>query len=419
MAQFDYIIVGAGSAGAPLANRLSRDARTRVLLLEAGGRDSSLWVRMPIGYGRVFYDGAVNWKYATEPEPHLDNRSIYWPRGKVLGGSSAINAMVYVRGHPQDYDDWARVAPGWGWDEVAPVFRRMEDWQGVPHPDRGKGGPLSVRDVAADVHPLTRAYLSAAEQAGIAFNPDYNSDGMEGAGLYQITTRNGIRASTSAAYLKTIGNRSNLKVLTGARVAGVTFNGSRATGVTYRHRGIDKHASASGEVVLCAGAINTPQLLQLSGIGPGALLQRLEIETVRTLPQVGRNLKDHLGADNHYRANVPTLNQVLRPWHGKLRVGLQYLLKRAGPLSLSLNQGGGFVRLQAGSGAPDLQLYFSPVSYTRAPAGTRPLMSPDRFRGFLLGVQSLQTHELRISGNNLARPRHRAGAARQLSRDRP
>lgn len=385
MTAFDYVIVGAGSAGSALAARLTEDGRATVLLLEAGGSDLNVWVQVPIGYGKIYYDARVNWKYTTESDPNLDGARTYWPRGKVLGGSSSINAMVYVRGHPADYAEWDEAAPGWGWDEVAPVFRRMEDWEGGADPSRGAGGPLPVHDVSREVHPLTRTYLKAAAEAGIPTNPDYNGEAMEGAALYQITTKGGFRASAARAYLRPARGRRNLDIRLRSHATRILFEGRRAVGVEYRRAGRLETARARAEVILCGGAINSPQLLQLSGIGPGTLLRGCGIDVVRDAPEVGRNLSDHLGADNLYRARVPTLNQELRPFAGKLRAALRYLLTRTGPLSLSLNQGGGFVRVGEGDGPPDIQLYFSPVSYTRAPPGTRPLMSPDPFPGFLLG----------------------------------
>lgn len=385
METVDYVIVGAGSAGSVLANRLTQDGRHKVLLLEAGGSDKTFWVQLPIGYGKVFHDARVNWKYMTQPNAGLEGQRSYWPRGKVLGGSSSINAMVYVRGHPRDYAEWNAVAPGWGWEDVAPLFQRIENWDGPSHPARGSGGPLAVHDVSDEVHPLTNAYLRGAEQAGIPYNRDYNAGEMEGAGCYQINTARGQRASAARSYLWPAKNRSNLQIRTRAHATRILFEGKRAAGVEYRHDGHIKSVRARAEVILSGGAINSPQLLQLSGIGPGAVLQAQGIPALLDVPAVGRNLQDHLGIDHLYRARVPSLNQQLRPLPGKIRAALQYAFKRKGPLSLSLNQGGGFVRVYETSDGPDLQLYFSPLSYARAPVGVRPLLSPDPFPGFMMG----------------------------------
>jgi choline dehydrogenase len=397
--EFDYIVVGAGSAGCVVANRLSANGKHSVLLLEAGGTDKRFLVQMPIGYGKTYYDESVNWKYTTEPVAGLANQTSYWPRGRVLGGSSSINAMVYVRGHPLDYDDWAEDAPGWSWRDVAPIFKRMEDWSGGGNHYRGSGGPLAVFNTMDEVHELCAHYLKATGEAQIPFNPDYNAATMEGASLYQITTRNGLRASAARCYLHPALSRNNLTLRTRAQAMSVEFQGNRACGVRYRHRGRTENARAAREVIVCGGAINSPQLLQLSGIGPHALLQQFGINTVHDAPAVGENLQDHLGADLVCRTRLPTLNQILRPWSGRIRVGLQFLLQRSGPLTLSLNQAGGFVRLLDQSDRPDTQLYFSPVSYTRAPPGTRPLIKPDPFPGFLLGFNPCKptsTGHLRI-----------------------
>lgn len=400
---FDYIIVGAGSAGSVLANKLSANGRDSVLLLEAGPSDRRFYVQMPMGYGKVYYDKNVNWKYQTEPVPGLNNKPSYWPRGKVLGGSSSINAMVYVRGHPDDYQQWSQVASGWSWSHVEPVFKRMEDWSEGANEYRGAGGPVSVQDITNDAHPLCQTYLTAAEQCQIPFNPDYNAESMHGAAFYQITTRKGLRASSSVCYLRPAMHRHNLHVETKAHTSRIVFNNKTATGVCYEQNGKHHTASARKEVIICGGAINSPQLLQLSGVGPPALLEKHAIPLVHASNEVGQNLSDHLGADLVCRTNVDTLNQQLRPLLGKLKVGLEFLTKRTGPLTLSLNQAGGFVSTNQSSSTPDLQLYFSPVSYTRAPVGTRPLINPDPFPGFLIGYNPCKPTSkgyLEISSND-------------------
>lgn len=387
--EFDYVIVGAGSAGCVLANRLSADGRHRVLLLEAGGSDASLWLKMPIGYGHSFFNPAVNWMYRTEPEPHLDGRRGYWPRGKVLGGSSSINAMVFVRGQPRDFDDWRDAGnPGWGWDDVLPWFRRMEDFDGPPSPWRGRGGPLRVSEVSDQVHPLCRRYLAAATEIGLPMNPDLNGADVDGVGINQITTRDGWRESSATAFLRPARSRPNLTVRTQAQVESLIVQGGQVVGVRHRRGGRESvDVTARREVIVSCGAIGSPHLLMRSGLGPAHALQRLGIPVACDLPAVGHHLQDHLCIDHFYRARVPTLNGQLGPWLGKVRVGLRYLMGRRGPLALSLNQGGGFVRSSPGQPHPDLQLYFSPLSYLRATPGRRRLMAPDPFPGFMLSAQ--------------------------------
>jgi len=383
LSTFDYIIVGAGSAGCVLANRLSAGGRHKVLLLEAGPWDHRFWIQVPIGYGKTFYDGRYNWKYLTEPDPGLDARTSYWPRGKVIGGSSSINAMVYVRGQAEDFDDWEKAGnPGWGWRDVLPVYRRMEDHALGESPYHGVGGPLHVTEISTTAHPLTADFIKAGQQLGLPYNPDLNGASQEGVGTYQITTRNGFRLSSARASLWPSLWRRNLTVRTNALATRILFEGKRAVGIAYRYGGRTIEVRAGREVILSGGAINSPQLLQLSGIGPGALLQSHGIGVVQDSPAVGRNLQDHLCYDHVYRARRPSLNNDLYPWWGKLRAGLRYVLTRGGPLSLSVNQGGGFFRTSPDRTRPDMQLYFSPLTYERTPPGIRPLMHPDPFPGF-------------------------------------
>jgi choline dehydrogenase len=387
MSDYDYIIVGAGSAGCVLANRLSESGRHRVLLLEAGGSDRRFWITIPIGYGKTFYDARYNWKYLTEPDAGTADRVSYWPRGKVLGGSSSINAMVYIRGQAEDFDGWATAGnPGWAWRDVLPYFKKSEDFAQGASEFHGAGGPMHVSDTTGQVHPICRDYLAAGEQAGLALNNDFNGASQEGVGLYQILTRGGFRVSSARAFLRPAMGRGNLHVRERAQAARILFEGKRAVGVEYVERGMRQQARCSGEVILAAGAINSPQLLQLSGVGPGSLLQSFGIEAILDRPAVGAHLQDHLSVDYLYRSRRPTLNNILRPWWGKLLVGIEYIVSRRGPLALSVNQAGGFFRSSPALTRPDMQLYFSPLSYIKAPPGSRPLMSPDPYPGFLLSV---------------------------------
>ena len=385
--RFDYVIIGAGSAGCVLANRLSLCRRFSVLLLEAGGSDRRFWIQTPIGYGKTFYDPSVNWSYSTEPNAALNGRKSYWPRGKVVGGSSSINAMVYIRGQHADYDDWSAMGnSGWSWQDVLPYFRRSETNSRGGDPYRGDNGPLYVNDVSTDYHPLNQKFLDAAMECGLPQNPDFNGASQEGVGLYQITARNGFRMSAAKAYLRPALKRPNVQIELNAHATRILFEANRATGVEFLQNGQIRHAMANAEVIVCGGAINSPQLLQLSGIGPGTLLKEHGIEVLHNASAVGENLQDHLAISHYYRSKVPTLNNRLYPWWGKLLAGMQYLVSRSGPLSLGVNQAGGFFKSHPGRSRPNLQLYFCPVTYTTAPPGSRPLMQPDPFPAFLNSI---------------------------------
>ncbi len=389
MPSFDFIIVGAGSAGSVLAERLSASGHFSVLLIEAGGTDRRFYVQMPLGYGKTFFDPAVNWNYKAEPDPGLAGNADHWPRGKLLGGSSSINAMVWVRGHPADFDDWRDAGnPGWGYGDLLPLFKALEDNEAGADFWRGRGGPLHVSDCSAAVHPLTRRYLQAGQQAGLPLNPDFNGADQEGVGVYQITTRNGRRMSAARAFLHRAMRRPNLRVELHALAARLVLEGRRVVGVAYRQNGREHLVRAGREVIVAGGSVNSPQLLQLSGIGPGPLLGSLGIPVVVDNANVGANLQDHLGINYTFKANRPTLNQLLRPWWGKMWVGAQYLALRRGPLSLSMNNAGGFFRTDPARTRPNMQLYFQAFSTVIPKPGERPILSPDPWPGFSIGLSN-------------------------------
>ena len=389
MESFDYVIVGAGTAGCVLANRLSEDGKATVLLLEAGGSDRSIWIQLPIGYGRTYFNKRINWMYDTEPVSELNGRSSFWPRGKVIGGSGSINAMVYVRGQPRDFDDWKALGnDGWGWDNVLPYFRKSEKYQHGPCVNHGGDGPMHVTDISLHAHPLCERFMETAQALGFERNPDLNAPPHEGVGIYPINTHRGRRASSANAFLRPALRRRNLALRTGAHATRILFEGRRAIGIRYRRGGQESEVRATREVILAGGAINSPQLLQLSGVGDPALLKPLGINVVASLPAVGENLQDHLAVSYFYKSRLPTLNDELRPLLGKLMAGLRYARDRGGPLSMSVNQGGGFVRSERHEPHVNIQLYFSPISYTQTPLSARKLLNPDPFSAFLLSFNA-------------------------------
>lgn len=386
---YDFVIVGAGSAGSVVAERLSAGGRFSVLVLEAGGTDRRFYVQMPLGYGKTFYDARVNWNFLAEPDPGLAGNADHWPRGKILGGSSSINAMVWIRGHPADYDEWReRGNPGWGFSDLLPLFKALENNEAGADEWRGQGGPLHVSDNREKIHPLTRRFLQAAQALGLKLNPDFNGRDQEGVGVYQTTIKNGRRMSAARAFLRPAMRRPNLRVVTNAHATRILFEGRRAVGVEYMRDGQLARVRAGREVVLCAGAVCTPHLLQLSGVGPAELLRGHGVAVVADRPAVGKNLSDHQGINYTWRAKLPTLNQILGPWWGKARVGAEYLLLRRGPLSMSMNQGGGFFRTSAEHHRPNMQLYFQAFSTVLPRPGERPILSPDPWPGFSIGLSN-------------------------------
>ena len=389
MGDFDYVIVGAGSAGCVLANRLAAGGRHRVLLLEAGGSDRSPWIQVPIGYGRTFADPRYNWMYEAEADPGLGNRSSSVPRGKVLGGSGSINAMVWIRGQPADFDDWQAAGnPGWSWREVLPYFRKCEDHVGGASEYHGAGGPLHVSDISADVHPLCAEFIAACGALGIPHNRDFNGAASDGAGLWQMTIKNGRRVSTATGYLRPALKWPNLTLRMHAQVTRVRFAGRRASGVEFLESGHLQTASARREVILAAGAINSPQLLLLSGVGAAGRLGALGIPLQLDLPAVGEGLQDHLAVSYFYRSRVPTLNDELYPLAGKIRAALRYALQRRGPLAMSVNQAGAFVRSRPELARPNLHLYFNPLSYSTTTGPRRRLTQPDPYSAFLISFNT-------------------------------
>jgi choline dehydrogenase len=408
MGSYDYIIIGAGSAGCVLSDHLSRSGQHRVLILEAGGSDDRFWIKTPVGYGRTFADARVNWKYNTLPDPGTKGRSGYWPRGKIVGGSSSINALVYYRGLPTDFDDWRdQGATGWGWNDVRPYFERTEcrvDAQGNTRGD----GPLFISDVEPQLHPTCSYFMRAAAEMGLRATPDFNGPQPDGVGYYQITTRNGRRWSAADAFLRPALRRSNVTLETEAWVSRIRFDGRRATGVEYVRGGQTHVAEVSREVILSAGAVNSPQLLQLSGVGPGRTLSQFGIEVVLDNPAVGGYLQDHLAITYSYRATRRTLNDELHSSWGKFKAGVQYILTRRGLLSLSVNHCGGFVRGELGAARPEFQLYYNPITYA-AGDSKRASINPDSFSAFMLSHQpSRPTSRGRI---DIASPDFRAPPA--------
>lgn len=388
---FDYIVVGAGSAGCVLANRLSANGKDQVLLLEAGGSDRSPLIQVPLGYGLTFADPKYNWGYTTQPDPALNGRTSYWPRGKVLGGSSSLNAMVYIRGQQGDYDDWAAAGnTGWSWTDVLPYFKKSEDhvWGASAH--HGAGGELRVSDFADQVHPLCERFLEAGKSLGFERTEDFNGNLKEGFGLWQMTIRDGVRESTSNAFLRPALKRTNLTLQTHAHVTRVLTEGKKAVGVECLIDGVKQTFTVRKEVILSGGAINTPQLLQLSGIGDSSHLQRVGVPLVHHLPRVGQGLQDHLCVSYFFKSKVPTLNDSLGPWYGKLWAGVRYLFTRKGPLGMSVNQAGAFVRSRPGLERPNLHLYFNPISYSAATIvpGRFKITNPDPFSAFLISFNT-------------------------------
>ena len=381
---FDYIVVGAGSAGCVLANRLTADSTKSVLLIEAGGSDRNPWIHIPVGYFKTMHDPALDWCYVTEPDAGIAGRTLQWPRGKVLGGSSSLNGLLYVRGQREDYDRWAALGNvGWSYAEVLPYFKKSEDQARGASRYHGVGGPLKVSDLRLR-RPIADRFVEAAKEIGIPYNEDYNGVTQEGVGYFQQTAHNGLRWSTAKGFLRPALRRKNLHLLTRAHLVRIVFDAKRAIGVEYRHAGKLHSANATCEVVLCAGAIGSPQILQCSGVGPAALLKRVGVALVNDLPGVGQNLQVHLQIRLVFKTRLKTLNDEVNSVLGKIWIGLQYLFNRSGPLTLAASQVAIFTQSTSGLARPDIQFHMQPLSADKPGEGAH------KFSAFTTSVCQLR-----------------------------
>ncbi|MGR3543267.1 MAG: GMC family oxidoreductase [Paracoccus sp. (in: a-proteobacteria)] len=383
--QTDYLVVGAGSAGCAIANRLSADPGVTVTLLEAGSWDWNPWIHIPVGYFKTMNNPSVDWCYRTEPDPGLNGRRLEWPRGKVMGGSSSLNGLLYVRGQPQDYDRWAQMGfSGWSWDDVLPLFKRAENQERGADDYHGAGGPLNVSDMRLS-RAICDAWVTAAQAAGFPFNPDYNGAAQEGVGYFQLTTRKGRRCSAAVAYIHPIRKRPNLRIITRAATRRVVIEDGRAVAVEFADRsGKTQRIEVKGEVILSAGAIGSPQILMLSGVGEAAHLAEHGIPVAADLPGVGQGLQDHLQARLIYTCNEPTLNDEVRKLWQQARIALKYAMFRAGPMSMAASLATGFMRTNDRVATPDIQFHVQPWSADSPSQGVHP------FSAFTMSVCQLR-----------------------------
>jgi choline dehydrogenase len=396
--EFDFIVVGAGSAGCAIANRLSANGKYQVAVLEAGGRDLSPWIHIPVGYFKTMGNPKTDWMYTTEPDPGLNGRAINYPRGKGLGGSSSINGLLYVRGQKQDYDGWRQMGnTGWGWDDIKPLFKRAEGTNLGTSEDRGRDGPLSVS--ASDVtRKVADDWIESAVNAGYKRAEDYNSEDQEGVAYFQLTTRNGRRCSSAVAYLNPARSRSNLTILTHCPVEHLTFDGKICTGLVAQYKGKKTTIKARREVILSAGALASPQILMVSGVGGADDLKPHGIEVRHELKGVGKNLQDHLQARPVYKVNASTINTETNSWMKQAMIGLQYVLTRKGAMTMAASLGTGFLKTRPDLETPDIQFHIQPFS------ADKPADGPHKFNAFTASVLQLRpesTGHLELSSGDM------------------
>jgi len=439
--QFDYVIAGAGTAGCVLANRLSADPQIKVLLLEAGTRDDWIWIHIPVGYLYCIGNPRTDWCYRTEPDPGLNGRSILYARGKVLGGSSSINAMLYLRGQARDYDEWARITgdPAWGWSSVLSVFRKSEDYFHGADVAHGAGGEWRVEPQRLSWE-ILKNYREAMVQAGIPRSDDFNRGDNEGCGFFMVNQKRGVRWNASKAFLRPVINRPNLTVITGAHVVRLRMAGKRCTGIEFRRAGESTFAEARLETILATGSIGSPQIMQLSGIGPAPLMRGHGIDVVHELPGVGENLQDHLQLRTVFKVrDAVTLNQRANSLIGKMMMALEYAFFRTGPLTMAPSQLGGFTRSSTEHATPNIEFHVQPLSldkfgdplhrfaaFTASVCNLRPtsrgfvrIKSPDPLAAPAIQCRYLSTHEDRMVAADALRLTRRIAAQPALERYAP
>ena len=396
MEEFDYIIVGAGSAGCVLANRLSKNQNNKVLLLEAGGKDNNPWIHIPVGYYKTLHNPNTDWCFNTEPDATMNNRSIPYPRGKTLGGSSSINGLLYIRGQEQDYNLWRQQGNvGWGWKDVLPYFIKSENQERGPNKFHGVNGPLSVSDQRIKLD-ILNVFMDAAQEIGIPKVNDFNKGDNFGCGYFQVTEKNGLRCSTAVGYLNPVKKRTNLKIEINSHVKCINFENKKAIGVSYWKNNILKTIKANKEVILSAGSIGTPQILQVSGIGEASKLQNLGIKIIHNLPGVGKNLQDHLMFRPVYKVkNIKTLNKKINSLIGKMMIGMEFMLFRKGPMTMGASQLCGFAKSDLGRETPNLQFHIQPISTDKLIGGAK-LHDFDSFTPTVANIRPTSRGEINI-----------------------